>query len=298
MKFIILLLISFNAFAIIGTGANQVPSNQMLGEACYLNKTQLLTVENNGKVYAGTTDGSLSSWITGDRGQAAYLNIKDSFSGATDDGYHISIHKDARSNNDATTAPQNGIQLLWEEEAQNLGRGEGVSIDFSAMLIGDSPSTSYPVARIASYKEVTNDFDGAGRRSSLAFYTSTDGEAEPNIKMIVHSDGVINTFQPDYDVISSASTLTSAQIRKRIIQYTGPAANLTMPTGSNMADTANAIDNMSFEFSIVNTGTGAATLVTATGLTLVGNMVVTNGTSGMFRVARTGANLFRVIRLN
>jgi len=35
MKYLILLLISFNAFAIIGTGANQVPANGMLGSMAF-----------------------------------------------------------------------------------------------------------------------------------------------------------------------------------------------------------------------------------------------------------------------
>jgi hypothetical protein len=41
MKYLILLLISFNAFAIVGTGANQVPSNGMLGRFAFVDQMPL-----------------------------------------------------------------------------------------------------------------------------------------------------------------------------------------------------------------------------------------------------------------
>lgn len=98
---------------------------------------------------------------------------------------------------------------------------------------------------------------------------------------------------------SAAATLTIAELLTGIIQYTGAAANLTLPTGTNIEGgvvSGLAVDR-AFEFIVINTGTGAATLVTAAGLTLTGAMAVTNGTSARFRVRKTAANAYTVYRV-
>lgn len=99
--------------------------------------------------------------------------------------------------------------------------------------------------------------------------------------------------------LSAAATLTIAQLLTGIIQYTGAAANLTLPTGTNIEGgvVAGLAVDRAFEFIVVNTGTGAATLVTATGLTLVGAMAVTNGTSARFRVRKTATNTYTIYRI-
>jgi hypothetical protein len=55
---------------------------------------------------------------------------------------------------------------------------------------------------------------------------------------------------------------------------------------------------MAFDFSVINTGTGVATLGTNTGLTLVGSMAVANGASGLFRVRKTAVNTYTVYRIS
>ena len=98
---------------------------------------------------------------------------------------------------------------------------------------------------------------------------------------------------------SAAATLTIAELLTGIIQYTGAAANLTLPTGTNIEGgviTGLAVDR-AFEFIVINTGTGSATMVTNTGLTTVGSLVVTNGTSARFRVRKTATNTYTVYRV-
>lgn len=98
---------------------------------------------------------------------------------------------------------------------------------------------------------------------------------------------------------SAAATLTIAELLTGIIQYTGAAANLTLPTGTNIEGgvVAGLAVDRAFEFSVINTGTGATTMVTNTGLTTVGSLVVTNGTSARFRVRKTATNTYTVYRL-
>jgi hypothetical protein len=74
---------------------------------------------------------------------------------------------------------------------------------------------------------------------------------------------------------------------------------LTMPTGTSIEGGVPATfpTNMSFAFSVINTGSGAATLGTAAGLTLVGSMAVAAGTSGLFRVRKTALNTYTIYRI-
>lgn len=111
--------------------------------------------------------------------------------------------------------------------------------------------------------------------------------------------GVIYRNQGAQTVETAAATLTIAELLTGIIQYTGAAATLTLPTGTNMQNglPASFPTNMSFDFSVVNTGTGTATLGTATGLTLTGSMAVTTANSALFRARRTGTNTFTIYRI-
>lgn len=116
--------------------------------------------------------------------------------------------------------------------------------------------------------------------------------------VISATDGVIIRTQPAQTSKSGAVTLTAAELRTQIIEYTGAVANLQLPTGTDLQTSIGSATNVAFDFSVINTGSGAATLTTNTGLTLTGSMVVTNGTSGTFRARRNGANTFTIYRLN
>jgi hypothetical protein len=99
---------------------------------------------------------------------------------------------------------------------------------------------------------------------------------------------------------SVAATLTAAEVLVGIIQYTGAADNLTLPTGTELevAFTPALAVNGSFDVSVINTGSGAATLLVNTDVTNVGSLVVTNGTSGRFRFRKTATNTFVVYRVS
>jgi hypothetical protein len=112
--------------------------------------------------------------------------------------------------------------------------------------------------------------------------------------------GVVYKNQPAQTSKAAAATLTIAELLTGIIQYTGALATLTMPTGTNIEGGVPATfpTDMSFDFSVINTGSGTATLGTATGLTLTGSMAVTAATSGMFRVRKTATNTYTIYRIS
>jgi hypothetical protein len=111
--------------------------------------------------------------------------------------------------------------------------------------------------------------------------------------------GVVYKNQPAQNVESAAATLTIAELLTGIIQYTGALATLTMPTGTDIEGGVPATfpTNMSFDFSVINTGSGTVTLGTAAGLTLVGGMTVAAAASGLFRARKTSTNTYTIYRL-
>jgi hypothetical protein len=111
--------------------------------------------------------------------------------------------------------------------------------------------------------------------------------------------GVVYKNQSAQNVESAAATLTIAELLTGIIEYTGALATLTMPTGTDIEGGVPATfpTNMSFDFSVINTGAGVVTLGTATGLTLVGGMTVAAAASGLFRARKTALNTYTIYRL-
>jgi hypothetical protein len=73
-----------------------------------------------------------------------------------------------------------------------------------------------------------------------------------------------------------------------------------MPTGTAIEGGVPATFpvDMSFDFSVINTGSGVVTLGTAAGLTLVGGMTVAAAASGRFRVRKTALNTYTVYRIS
>jgi hypothetical protein len=115
--------------------------------------------------------------------------------------------------------------------------------------------------------------------------------------------GVIFQNQPTQTSKSAAVTLTIAELLTGIVQFTGSTiGTLTLPTGTLIEGglpTTFPVD-MSFDFSVINTGTssGAVTITTNTNLTLVGSMSVPITTSGLFRVRKTATNTYTIYRLS
>lgn len=105
----------------------------------------------------------------------------------------------------------------------------------------------------------------------------------------------------------TAATLTAAQILTGIITSAPAGAiNLQLPLATAV-DTAlpDSAAGDAFDFSIINTSTTAGntdTITTNTGWTLVGNVIVPGltagpGTSGRFRIRKTGAGAWVLYRL-
>lgn len=109
-------------------------------------------------------------------------------------------------------------------------------------------------------------------------------------------------MQPVPTAVNATATLTIVQLLTEIITATGTVANsMTLPTGTLMdAGFAALFTNMSFDWSIINTGSslGAITVLAGTAHTIVGSTTVAIATSARFRSVRTGVTTWVTYRLS
>ena len=102
--------------------------------------------------------------------------------------------------------------------------------------------------------------------------------------------------------LTAAATATAAQLANGLFTFNGTAGNLTLPTVADLeASVSSAAKvNAAFDFYVINidAGTDDVTVATATGWTLVGNMVVTEATSGHFRARKTGDGSWTCYRIS
>jgi hypothetical protein len=102
--------------------------------------------------------------------------------------------------------------------------------------------------------------------------------------------------------LTAAATATAAQLANGLFTFNGTAGNLTLPTVADLeASISSAAKvNAAFDFYVINidAGTDDVTVATATGWTLVGNMVVTEATSGHFRARKTGDGSWTLYRIS
>ena len=101
--------------------------------------------------------------------------------------------------------------------------------------------------------------------------------------------------------LTGAATATAAQLANGLFTFNGTAGNLTLPTVTELEagiPNATRVDT-AFDFHIINIDatTDDVTVAAGTGWTLVGNMVVTETTSGHFRARKTGVGTWTLYRI-
>jgi len=172
------------------------------------------------------------------------------------------------------------------------------STDLGAITFsGDDGTNFIPAALILAETDGTpgtNDMPGR-----IVLSTTADGAFLPTEALRITNDRVIAYNQPDVTSKSAAAILTIAELKTGIIQYTGSTATLTLPTGTLTEGGFSGIyTNMTFEWSVINTGSGTCSIGATAGHTIVGSISVAAGTSGRFASRRTAANTFVTYRLS
>jgi hypothetical protein len=164
-------------------------------------------------------------------------------------------------------------------------------------FIGTDGTNTRPCASIQAYSEIA--ILSASSPGRLVFGTTTSGTTVISEKLRITNGGTIAYNQPTPTSKSAAATLTVAELQTGIIEYTGAAATLTLPTGTlTEGGFAGIYTNMAFQWSVINTGTGICTIGASTAHTIVGGATVAIGTSAQFASRRTAANTFVSYRLS
>lgn len=151
--------------------------------------------------------------------------------------------------------------------------------------------------------EITVNVDGTPGLNDmpgrLVFSTTADGASSPTERLRITNDGVQAYNQPAPAAVNATATLTVANLKAGIITSTSAAAtDMTLPTGTDtQAGFSGTYDNMTFEWSVINTGPSLVRVLAGTAHTVVGSGSVATGTSGRFASRRTAANTFVTYRL-
>ena len=168
-----------------------------------------------------------------------------------------------------------------------------------ALTIGNSTAASAVSIAIGAtttgLAKTVNIGTGGVAGSTTTVTIGTVGGGTSNL--LLH--GALGFTQSAETSKSAAATVTGAEIRSGIVSYTGAAANLTMPTGTSLDTSfAQLVADTAIDFAVINTGSGAATLVVNTGVTSLGALAVAAGASGQFRLRKSGTATYLLYRLS
>jgi len=164
-------------------------------------------------------------------------------------------------------------------------------------FIGTDGTNTRPCASFQAYSEIA--ILSASSPGRLVFGTTTAGTTVISEKLRITNGGTIAYNQPTPTSKSAAATLTVSELQTGIIEYTGAAATLTLPTGTlTEGGFAGIYTNMAFQWSVINTGSGICTIGAGTAHTIVGSATIAIGASAQFASRRTAANTFVSYRLS
>jgi hypothetical protein len=153
-------------------------------------------------------------------------------------------------------------------------------------------------ARIACEVDGTpgaNDMPGR-----LVFSVTLDGAASPTEALRITNDRVVAYNQAAPATVNTTATITAANLKTGIITSTSAAAtNMTLPTGTDTeAGFSGIYTNMTFEWSVINTGPSLVTVLNGSDHTITGSGAVATLTTGRFATRRTAANTFVSYRIS
>jgi hypothetical protein len=202
----------------------------------------------------------------------------------------------------STTSATQGILCQATASADGailLARINAPSATQTLGYLAFSDNGHVTAARIAALRDSGTWTAGSSQPSALVFSTTPDGAASPTERFRITNDGVQCDSRPTPATYAAAATLTVADLKTAIITYTGAAASLTLPTGTlTEGGFAGIYTNMTFEWSVINTGSGLCTIGAGTGHTITGGATIAAGASGRFASRRTAANTFVSYRLS
>jgi hypothetical protein len=143
---------------------------------------------------------------------------------------------------------------------------------------------------------------GFGVNSTSAFTGRlVDWQFNGTSRWHLTAGGLVVGTQGAPAAVDATATLTIANIQAGLITSTTAAAvDMTLPTGTDMDGgfTAGTFTDMAIMWSVINTGSNAATLLAGADHTIVGAAAVAAGASGRFTSRRTAATTWVSYRVS
>jgi hypothetical protein len=188
--------------------------------------------------------------------------------------------------------------ILARDAAGILAQRNGTAAQATRIYNTFTSTTNFERAKIewASNILLIGTEKGTGGGTARAMELQTDGITRVQISR----DGVYRYAQIAPAAVNTTATLTIADIQSGIVTTTTAAAvDMTLPTGT-ATEGGFAVNNndLTFEWSVINTGSNTARIIANTDHTLVGAGAVTAGTAGRFATRRTAANTFVTYRIS
>jgi hypothetical protein len=98
---------------------------------------------------------------------------------------------------------------------------------------------------------------------------------------------------------TAPSNLSATDLQKWILTTTSTSGNIQLPSVANMETISSADTDIAFEWSLINTAASGSVTITAQGAhTIVGNAVVTFGTSARYRSRRVSSTQWITYRIS
>lgn len=292
-------LLTTNALVTVGQGGTGVNTLTVNGVVLGNGTGALQTVApgTSGNILTSNGTTWISTPLTG-------ITVGDTSLAITDSGANgtIIFTNDAVESMRITSAGNVGIGTNSPGADLHVKR---TSTDTSLIVETTDGSSAATFDLISSTYSVSQGVDNTGGYWSLSsgryafdvggtdkFYIGSDGS-------ILITGGLRYGYQAAPTSKGAAATLTGAELVVGMLQYTGGAANVQLPTGTNIqaAISSLADTNNYFDWCVVNTGAGTCTITTNTNLTLVGTMTIPTLTSAQFRIRKTGAATFTIYRI-
>jgi hypothetical protein len=249
--------------------------------------TERARIDSSGRLLMGTT-GSNNIY-----GVESNLQL----SGTTYAQSSLSLYRQ-----DSTGAGNSAGLFLGRARASASVVASGDRTGFIIFAGHDGTDLNNATASIESFVDNTPGTDSMPGRIVLS--TTSSGASNPTEQLRITSDGIIAYNQVAPAAVNATATLTAANLKAGIITSTSAAAtDMTLPTGTNTeagfnTGVNNIYNNMTFEWSVINTGPSLVRVLANTAHTIVGSGSVATGTSGRFATRRTAANTFVTYRLS
>jgi hypothetical protein len=249
--------------------------------------TERCRIDGSGRLLVGTSTARSNFFNTT---YATKLQVEDT-------GSTASFSLTANTSNTAESA----YIVLARSNGTSIGSNTIVASGNSLGVIefeGSDGTEFVGAARISAQVDGTpgaNDMPGR-----LVMSVTLDGASSPTEALRITNDRVVAYNQAAPAAVNATATLTVANLKTGIITSTSAAAtDMTLPTGTDTEGGFSGIyTNMTFEWSVINTGPSLVTVLANTAHTLVGSGAVATGTSARFASRRSGANTFVTYRLS